>query len=323
MSKLIRTCSLFSGCGGLDLGFSKEGFEIVFANENDHLIWDTFRKNHPSVNLCTKSIRDVCGKDIPGNIDVLIGGPPCQAYSESGVMKGEQDPRGKLLFEYARLLSEIKPKVFLAENVRGILTKKHEGTLGKLYSLFDKHGYDTHFFKFNLADYGIPQDRVRVFFIGTRKDLNIKELDLGLEKVERVTLRSVIYDLKDSSVPQNEKSDVLNHEYFVQGYSGRYLTRNRVRGWDDVSFTIQASARHIPQHPSVIMKEKEKYDYEFENGYSRRLSLRECARIQTFPDDFEFFYTDLRQGYKMVGNAVPPAFASLLARSIRDNILII
>lgn len=323
--KELRACSLFSGCGGLDLGFRQAGYNIVFANEHDHLIWSTYEANHPETLLNRSSVVNLKGLDIPSDIDILIGGPPCQSYSESGKQDGERDARGKLFFEYTRLLKEIKPKVFVAENVRGILTNKHKTTLAKLYKEFDEANYHIHFYKWNLSDYGIAQDRIRVFFIGVRKDLGIDRLDLDLETQETKTLRDVIFDLNGSAVPFRQTTSFPNHEYFVQGYSSRYMGRNRVRGWDEASFTIQASARHAPQHPNVEMVKlpKAKGDeplYYFKDNFSQRLSVRECARIQTFPDDFIFMYTDIRQAYKMIGNAVPPYFSKQLAEGIRRSI---
>lgn len=319
MKNKIKSCSLFSGCGGLDLGFKRAGYDIVYANEFDKFIWETFEHNNPGTCLDKRSIVDVTADDIPEGIDMLIGGPPCQAYSESGMKRGESDERGRLFFEYTRLLREIKPKVCLAENVRGILTKRHEATYEKIIKEYDEAGYDLHFFKFQLSDFGIPQDRERVFFIGTRKDLGIKSLRLDLPKLPRKTLFDAIGDLDGSAVPFGESVRMSNHHYYVENYSSMYMSRSRVRGWGDVSFTIQASARHAPQHPSIEMIRINSQSFKFNDEKNQRLSVRECARIQTFPDDFEFFYSNIRHAYKMVGNAVPPDFAELIAVQIRKK----
>ena len=123
-----KVLSLFSGCGGLDLGFHKAGFEIVCANENDKKIHQTFEYNFPKTKLIKEDIKKIDYQELPKNIDGVIGGPPCQSWSEAGKQLGEEDKRGKLFFEYIRVLSLVKPKFFLAENVSGILHKKHRNS---------------------------------------------------------------------------------------------------------------------------------------------------------------------------------------------------
>lgn len=121
----MKVISLFSGCGGLDLGFEKAGFEIPIANEFDLSIWATFEKNHPKTKLIRGDIRNIKEEDFPDEIDGIIGGPPCQSWSEAGSLRGIDDPRGKLFYEYIRILKNKRPKFFLAENVSGMLAKRH------------------------------------------------------------------------------------------------------------------------------------------------------------------------------------------------------
>lgn len=325
----MKILSLFSGAGGLDLGFEKAGFNIVLANEYDKSIWQTYEKNHKA-HLIKENIRNINISYFNQNIDGIIGGPPCQSWSEAGSLKGIDDARGQLFFDYIRILKETKPKFFLAENVSGMLAKRHSKALNSIFNMFKECGYDVSINLVNASDYAVPQDRKRVFFIGFRKDLNVKFVfpkPITPKKIQKLTLRDVIFDLKDTPISALEKNKanknlkIHNHEYFVGSYSTIFMSRNRVRKWDEQAFTIQASGRQCqlhPQAPTMIKIEKNKQIFvpEKENLY-RRLTVRECARIQGFPDDFEFIYDKIDDGYKMVGNAVPVELARIIAREIK------
>lgn len=320
-----KVVGLFSGAGGLDLGFSQAGFDVLWANEYDKSIWDTYRLNHPHTQLDTRSITEIHEDEVP-DCDGIIGGPPCQSWSEAGALRGINDKRGQLFFDFIRLLDAKKPKFFLAENVAGMLAPRHKDALHNIKKMFTECGYDLSFKLLNVGDYGVPQDRKRVIFVGFRNDLNTKYSFPDALSCS-ANLKDAIWDLKDSVVPagtKNHKSNnckFLNHEYMTGGFSTIYMSRNRVRGWGERSFTIQAGGRHAPIHPQApkmikVEKNKQLFKEGFEDKY-RRLSVRECARIQTFPDDFEFVYTRVADGYKMIGNAVPVNFARHLAESIK------
>ncbi len=182
----------------------------------------------------------------------------------------------------------------------------------------------------NACDYNVPQDRKRVFFIGIRKDLNFT-FQFPKPNFAKLTLQDVISDLQNnvlSALPYNKTNGsncaVSNHEYMIGDFSTIFMSRNRVRSWDEQSFTIQAGGRHAPIHPQAPkMKFIEQNIRVFVPGKEhlyRRLSVRECARIQTFPDDFIFHYTSVVAGYKMIGNAVPVNLAKFLAESIMQQI---
>lgn len=321
----MNIISLFSGSGGLDLGFKKAGFNIIWANEYDKDIWDTYKYNHPDTFLDKRNIVNISSEELP-NFDGIIGGPPCQSWSEAGSKRGIEDKRGQLFFEFIRLLKDRQPKFFLAENVSGMLTKRNESALIKIKELFTEAGYDLFFKLMNASDFNVPQDRQRIIFIGFRKDLEIK-FEFPKNK-SKLTLKDAIWDLKDTAIEalnryktNGDKCIVSNHEYLTGGYSSMYLSRNRVRSWDEASFTIQAGGRHAPLHPQApkmikVGKDKMEFKKGFEYLY-RRLSVRECARIQTFPDDFIFIYKNVLSGYKMIGNAVPVNFAYELAQSVK------
>ncbi|MEA2100899.1 MAG: DNA cytosine methyltransferase [Campylobacterota bacterium] len=325
----MNIISLFSGAGGLDLGFEKAGFKTIWANEYDKEIWETFEKNFRDTILDRRSISKIPSEDIPETLG-LIGGPPCQSWSEAGKSRGIEDDRGQLFFEFIRVLRDKKPLFFLAENVSGMLAPKHEEALENIKNHFIKSGYDLSFKLMNAHDYNVPQDRKRIFFIGFRKDLNIK-FQFPQEFSNKLFLQDAISDLKDSALTAKEKNytngddcKLDNHEYLIGGFSSMFMSRNRVRSWDEPSFTIQAGGRHAPLHPQapkmlLVEKNKRIFVPSKEDLY-RRLTIRECARVQTFPDTHKFYYKNLTAGYKMVGNAVPPNLAYCLAKSIYEQL---
>lgn len=328
----MKLISLFSGAGGLDLGFERAGFEIAMANEFDKTIWATYEKNHKAP-LIKGDIRSIKETDFPDDVDGIIGGPPCQSWSEAGSLRGINDDRGKLFFDYIRILKQKQPKFFLAENVAGMLANRHSDAVKSIISCFEECGYNVSISLVNAADYGVPQDRKRVFYIGFRKDLRI---DFKFPEPttpiagKKKTMRDAIGDLESTAVPAlpknraNPNLSISNHEYFVGAYSTIFMSRNRVRSWDEQGFTVQASGRQCqlhPQAPKMIFIEKNKRIFVpgKENLY-RRLTVRECARIQGFPDNFEFVYTDVDTGYKMIGNAVPVDLAYIIAKAIKEQL---
>lgn len=329
----MNVISLFSGCGGLDLGFEKAGFNIPVANEIDKTIWDTYRENHPNTYLIEGDIRKVTKEDIvqyiDGEIDGIIGGPPCQSWSEAGSLKGIEDARGRLFFDYIRILNEFNPKFFLAENVSGMLANRHSIAVKNILKLFDNAGYDVTFTLVNAKDYGVAEERKRVFYIGFRKDLLIDfTFPKGSTKddAKKLTLRDVIWDLQDTVIPAGQKNHhnpaaINNNEYFTGAFSPIFMSRNRVKKWDEQAYTVQASGRQCQLHPQAPqMVKKGTNEFRFLEGKEhlyRRMTIREIARVQGFPDDFKFIYKDTNTAYKMIGNAVPVNLAYEIANAIK------
>lgn len=325
----MKIISLFSGCGGLDLGFERAGFDIPIANEYDSTIWETFKINHPKTRLIQEDIRTVDEKEFPNDVDGIIGGPPCQSWSEAGSLKGINDSRGKLFYDYIRILRKVKPKFFLAENVSGMLANRHNEAVKNILKLFEDSGYNVTLTLVNAKDYGVAEERKRVFYIGFRKDLGVNFVfpkGSTEDDNKKITLRDVIWDLKDTAVPalpKNKKNPdaINNNEYYVGSYSTIFMSRNRVKSWDEQAFTVQASGRQCQLHPQAPkMKFISQNKREFVKGYEhlyRRLTVREIARIQGFPDDFKFIYTDVNNAYKMIGNAVPVNLAYEIALEIK------
>jgi len=327
----MNLISLFSGCGGLDLGFEKAGFNVAVANEFDPTIWATFKANHPNTKLIEGDIRKIKDTDFPDDIDGIIGGPPCQSWSEAGAQRGIDDLRGQLFYEYIRILKSKQPKFFLAENVSGMLLGRHSEAVKNIIEMFKECGYNVTVTLVNAKDYGVPQERKRVFYIGFRNDLNIDfKFPQGSTKDnnKKITLRDTIWDLQFTAVPAGDKNyhnpnAVNNNEYFTGAFSPIFMSRNRVKSWDEQAFTVQASGRQCQIHPQAPKMVKVGIDqYAYAKGYEslyRRMTVREIARIQGFPDTFKFIYNNVNDGYKMIGNAVPINLAYEIALSIKQQ----
>ena len=323
----MKISSFFSGAGGLDRGFENAGFEIVYANEYDKAIWATYRHNFPNTRLDERSIVDINNDEVD-DCDGMIGGPPCQSWSEAGALRGIDDARGQLFFEYIRILEGKRPLFFLAENVSGILFNRHQGAFEQILGHFAHLGYNVSYGLLNANHYGVPQDRERVIIVGYLAQIG-KFFEPPVEVTPRPTLEA-IRDLADCACPAGEKNysrgplPVSNHEYMTGGFSTIFMSRNRVRPYSKPSFTIQAGGRHAPLHPQApemvsIGKDQRAFVEGAEHLY-RRLTVRECARVQTFPDNHLFVYSKVADGYKMVGNAVPVTFAENLAKRIKADL---
>lgn len=320
--------SLFSGAGGLDTGFENAGFHVSYANEFDKKIVPTLRANFPDSNIDSRSLFDVPSEEIPYTLGV-VGGPPCQSWSIGGAGRGFEDKRGQLFMEYIRVIKDKEPLFFLAENVKGILGIRHKDALAEIIAEFEALGYDLNYKLVNANDYGVPQDRWRVIFVGYHKSMG-KTFEFPDELAHKPTLKDAIWDLDGLAIPapKNGTNGLMkpyaNNEYMTGGFSSMFMSRNRVRTWDQPSYTIQAGARQAPLHPSApLMVKVSDNSHIFaigkENMY-RRLSVREAARVQTFPDDYKFVYDNVAYGYKMIGNAVPVKLGEAIANEIKKDV---
>ena len=319
-SRDMRILSFFCGCGGLDLGFRNAGYQIIWANDNAHSVKDTYEYNFPETEFCNTNINDLRLEDLPDDIVGIIGGPPCQSWSNAGKGGGFDDPRGKVFLTFINILREKRPLFFVAENVKGLLAARNKDSFNQIKEAFKEAGYDVWVECMNANDFDVPQNRERVIFVGFRKGLNV-QYAFPQPLVEKPVVRDAIFDLQDTAVPMGQVPNTNAHEYWVGGYSYIYMSRNRVLDWNKPSFTIQASGRQTSMHPRaprMIKVEKDVFMFSPEGLHLyRRLTARECARIQTFPDDFIFRYQTLNDVYKMIGNAVPVNLAYHIAMSIR------
>lgn len=303
--KPMTQASLFCGAGGLDIGFERAGFKTVWANDFNQDACDTFAAWSGAKVVCG-DIGSVSAQDIP-DTDIILGGFPCQGFSLSGPRKLD-DSRNVLYKHYVRIVRAKRPKAFVGENVKGLLTMGNGHIIEAIVQAFSECGYDVYYKLLNAKNYGVPEDRERVIIVGFRKDLGIDEFEFPKGSDTYVTLRKALKD-----VPQPAEGDVCRAPY-----SSRYMSRNRKRGWDEVSYTIPAMAKQVTLWPgSPDMHKLERDLWEFgTDGETRRLSWQEAAAIQTFPSDMHFC-GDLTSVYKQIGNAVPCKLAEAIARQVK------
>ncbi len=306
----------------MDIGFKQAGFTTVWANEFDRKIAKSYQNYFKDVNVDTRSILKIDHSEIPKNVVGVVGGPPCQSWSQGGSRRGIEDPRGQLFIEYLKVINYVKPTFFVAENVSGLTHQRNERSFQEILRLLAEIGYRTSWKLLNSSDYEVPQDRKRVIIVGYKNSLK-KTFEFPEPVRNKRNLNDAIGDIKHLKIG-SKTGRLKNHELIESGYSPIFLSRNRVRNWDEQSFTILATERHIPFHPSAPKMIKKSKDVmalaEGQETSYRRLTVRECARIQTFPDDYEFLYDNIKTGYKMIGNAVPVKLAFHIAKKIREDL---
>lgn len=302
----VKVISLFSGCGGLDLGFIKAGFEIVWANDFDKEATESYKRNIGN-HIIHKSIYDINTDDIP-DADILIGGFPCLGFT---VAKGKDRnldcDYNQLFQEYARVLRAKQPKYFLVENVTGIKSGKefsdffHDVIL-ETFKLSGLNGqYKVKYETLVSSSFGVPQNRKRIIIFGTRNDVEHEPDFPNFNIRNKTTLKDAIFDLPlehDESIPNHIGN---KHKVKINGYVG-----NRQLTWDKPSPTI--TGRGSRSGGAVIHPHPERH---------RRLTIRECARIQSFPDDFYFIGSN-GACYSQIGNAVPPIMSFFIANQFRE-----
>jgi DNA (cytosine-5)-methyltransferase 1 len=306
-NRIYTAVSLFSGAGGLDMGFENMGFKTIWANDIDSDACATHRK-WSSATVINDRIENIDFDSIPDS-DAIFGGFPCQGFSLSGPRKID-DSRNHLYKYFVKLVEVKQPPVFVAENVKGILTLGGGKIFEAIIEDFKIKGYDIFYRTLNSSDYGVPQDRERVIIVGFNKSLNVEKFNFPKPLDYKISLYDALKEM-----PEPDNIDVC-----IAPYSSRYMSRNRKRNWDEVSYTIPAMAKQVPLHPSSPdMKKLEKDLWVFGNeGVTRRFSWREAALIQTFPTwlDFE---GDLYSKYRQIGNAVPVKLAESVAVKIHEK----
>lgn len=287
------------------MGFDRAGFKTIWANDMDANACKT-HQNWSKATVVCGDISKVDYAAIPVS-DVILGGFPCQGFSLSGPRKID-DSRNVLYKHYVKLVRQNKPKAFIGENVKGLLTMGEGKIIDAIVADFAECGYDVYCKLLNAKNFGVPQDRERVIIVGFRQDLNVRDFKLPDTNGQTMTLREAI-----GNMPQVKSCEVCDAPY-----SSRYMSRNRKRGWDDVAYTVPAMAKQVTLWPgSPDMKKLDKDLWAFgDEGITRRLSWREAAAIQTFPTDLEF-NGDLTSIYKQIGNAVPVKLAEFVANYIR------
>lgn len=288
------------------MGFHRQGFRILWANDIDPDACATHGMWSDSAVVCGDISRlDELG-DIPRS-GVIAGGFPCQGFSLAGPRK-IGDERNALYRFFADLVERNQPYVFVAENVKGILTLGGGRIMEAIIQDFSDRGYDVFPSLVNAAGYGVPQERWRVIMIGARKDLGLAGYRFPDPSPDRIDMRSAL-----ACVPPPRDGDVC-----ADSFSSRYMSRNRKRGWGEVSYTIPAMGKQVPLHPSSPDMVKVGRDlWRFgDGGATRRLSWQEAAAIQTFPEGMEFAGS-LTSRYRQIGNAVPVKLAEAVAIEAR------
>ena len=313
MSK-YSVLSMFSGCGGLDLGFrggfeflqkeyERNNFEIKWANDIDKNACKSYHNyfNHDIVcgdivELTNDTENSNPSNKIPQDIDIVLGGFPCQDFSHAGKRKGFNSQRGNLYQSMAKIIQKSKPMIFVAENVKGLLTMDSGNAIKTIIKDFAELGYNVEYKLFCTADFGVPQKRERVVIVGTRSDIlpKFNFPEPPLKKINWVTLKQALGDLENV-----EEGSFKNHFWSK-------AKKNNGQGNNLV----------VANEPGPTMRAEHHGNIEFHWNGKRRLSAREAARIQSFPDNYVFL-PSTSSAYKQIGNAVPPVFAWHIASSIQ------
>lgn len=318
-----KVVSTFSGCGGTCLGFRMAGFQTIWASEFVPAAESVYRKNHPDVPLNTKDIRDVKPEDIlrdvglsKGEIDVLEGSPPCASFSQAGKretlwgqIKKYSDTKQRtddLFWEYARIIEGLQPKVFIGENVEGLIRGTAKGYFKQILARLKEAGYNVNVQVLDAQWLGVPQSRRRVIFMGVREDLDISPV-YPKPFPYQYTLRDAIQDITNHGVIGHLTASAMKELPNLKPgrASSKYINMRRL-SFDKPSPAIMAeSGRASPyMHPDN----------------TRRLSIPEVLRIQSFPDDFRLsgVYT---KDWERLGRSVPPLMAHAIAKTIREEML--
>lgn len=297
--------SLFSGCGGLDLGFkggftflgkeySRNPYKIIWANEINKAACNTYRKN-VDANIIEGPIEEKF-ITLPAYADVVIGGFPCQDISINGKMAGVNGARSGLYIWMVKAVAQLRPKIFIAENVKALLMKRHESSLRRVIEDFSDIGYKVSYHLYDVADYGVPQTRERVIIVGVRKDIEATFTPPTKITADcQVTAKEALEDFEE--IPETRD---INHVWSAakpsSGQGLRFLSANS---------------------PATTIRSECHGNIQFHYSLPRRISMREAARLQSFPDSF-IFQAKIRETERMIGNAVPPVFAWHVANSVLD-----
>ena len=328
-----RKCiELFAGAGGLALGLELAGFEEIGLVEIDSIACETLKINRPKWNIINEDIVEVSKRDLlkefhlkEGELDLLSGGYPCQSFSYAGKKLGLEDVRGTMFYYYAEFLKQLKPKMFFAENVKGLTTHDGGKTINTMINLFEELGYKVEWKVLNAWDYGVAEKRQRVVIIGIRNDLiDSVKFEYPIPHDYKPVLRDVLQNVPDSigaKYPESKKKvfdlvppggywrdlpDDVAREYMKSCYfmgGGRTGIARRL-SWDEPSLTLTCSP---------MMKQTDRCHPD----ESRPFTTREYARIQSFPDEWQFS-GKMNDIYKQIGNAVPVNLAKCVGEAIMN-----
>ena len=319
----IEVCA---GAGGLSSGLIKVGFVPLLLNDNNKDCCNTLKKTHAGVNIVCSSMENLDLTPYIGKVDLFTGGVPCQSFSQAGLRKGLEDPRGKLMETFADMLHTLKPKIFMIENVKGLITHNSGDTLKSIIKLLNKNDwYNIQYKLLNAHDYNVPQKRERVFIIGTLKEQHINFAFPAINPT-KINLKDVLYD-----VPYSEglKYNKLKEDLFKlipQGGCWINLPEDKQKEYLGNSYLSGGGKRGIlyrlsMEKPSLTLlcSPSQKQTERCHPLEERPLTIREYARIQTFDDDYSFCGSIMSQ-YKQIGNAVPVELARQIGISLINSL---
>ncbi|MEG0963300.1 MAG: DNA cytosine methyltransferase [Lachnospiraceae bacterium] len=328
---MFSTIELFAGAGGLALGVEKAGFKTLGLIEVDKEASETLKKNRPKWKVINEDIANISCLDLEkyfsikkGTLDLLSGGAPCQAFSYAGKRLGLEDARGTLFYHYAIFLEKLQPKMFLFENVKGLQTHDHGKTYKTMLSIFSQAGYSIQKKVLNAWNFGVPQKRERLITIGIRNDLVDKiTFDFPKEHEYKPVLRDVLLDVPDSPGVQYGENKRKIFELVPAGGYWKDINPEIAKGymkscWDMEGGRTGILRRMSLDEPSlaVLTSPSQKQTERCHPLSSRPFTVRENARCQTFPDEWEFCGTVSAQ-YKQVGNAVPVNLGYEIANEVK------
>ena len=318
----IEVCA---GCGGLSSGFIEAGFRPLLINEIDKTFCKTLRKNHPNTNVIEGSMLDLDLTPYKGKVDVLQGGVPCQAFSHAGERKGLDDPRGKLIVQFNKLINDCEPKIFIVENVKGLLTHNNGETFKSILSLFENNGkYKIYHKVLNAKDYNVPQKRERILIVGVKASINMS-FSYPEKSAQTVLLKDVLTDVPKSigaiypehkaavmklvpqggcwvDLPEDIKKSYMGEKGLAAGGGKRGMARRLSMNEHCLTLTTSPCQKQTERcHPIE----------------TRPLNVREYARIQTFPDTY-IFEGGMANQYKQIGNAVPVKLALAMGNAVKN-----
>lgn len=347
----MKVIDLFAGVGGLSLGFSQAGFEIVYANEYDRSIADAYQKNHPKTKVDSTDIRNINFKKTfepyKGKVDVVVGGPPCQGFSQKGKRIGLDDERNFMFQQFVKVVKIVQPEFFVLENVPNILSSENGYFKKEIIKMFNKLGYDVKAKILKAEKFGVPQTRRRAVFLGRKGKLNF-ELPEGNNKKTMVS--DALGDLpilksgegKEeqtyTSKPKNEFQKWVRRNSKI--VSNHISTRHNKIALERLSLLpVNGTKEDLPAHHRTKSIHSGTWSRLKPDGFARTITtrfdtpssgqftlpfqnrcitVREAARLQSFPDDFIFYGTKSSQMLQ-VGNAVPPLMAYEIAKAIKNN----
>tara|TARA_B100001093_G_C26808341_1_gene1006478 strand:- start:710 stop:1693 length:984 start_codon:yes stop_codon:yes gene_type:complete len=322
MSKNFNFIEVCAGAGGLSSGFINTGFKPILLNDNNKNCCETLKLNHKNINVFNGSMLDIDCEKYKNKIDILMGGVPCQAFSQAGKRKGIKDDRGKLFLHFIKMIDEINPKIFLIENVKGLLSLDKGKTFKYILNEFEKiNKYNIKYKVLNANDYGVAQNRLRLIIIGVHKNIK-KEFSFPKIQDYKPILKDVLMNCPKSegSSYNKLKADVL--KLVPQGGCWIDLPKDVQKSYMGASYNSGGGRRGIAKRLdmnkpclTILCSPQQKQTERCHPLETRPLQILESARIQSFPDNYKF-YGSLAQKYKQIGNAVPPKMAKVIAEEV-------